>query len=258
MHWNPPKENSLSRNFEVLQRASREGRQRRDATPQPPVGRTYEMRPVPDAHVLSREKLMKLVQTVFFRPGEEARRVVVFAGAVAGAGCSSICVGAAEALAAQVEEPVCLVDSNLRLPSLHVCLGVENHTGFSEALLSGGSIRKYVHKLSTPNLWFLPSGHNSSPMAGVTSSSRLASRIVELRREFRYALMDSPPVNVYSDALPLVQAADGVILVVSANSTRRDAAFKAKACFESAGANLLGVVLNNRTYPIPQAIFERL
>ncbi len=248
----------MSRNFELLQRASREERWRRETSPLPPVGRTYEMRPVPDAHVLSREKLMKLVQTVFFRPGEEPRRVVVFAGAVAGTGCSSICVGAAEALAAQVEEPVCIVDSNLRLPSLHLCLGVENREGLSEALLNGGPIRKYLQKLPTPNLWFLPSGRSSSPMAGVTSSSRLAGRIVELRQEFRYALMDSPPVNVYSDALPLVQAADGVVLVVSANSTRRDAACKAKACFENAGANVLGVVLNNRTYPIPQAIYERL
>ena len=89
------------------------------------------------------------------------------------------------------------------------------------------------------------------------SSSRLAGRIVELRQEFRYALMDSPPVNLYADAVPLVQAADGVILVVSANSTRRDAARKAKACFENAGANLLGVVLNNRTYPVPRAIYDR-
>jgi receptor protein-tyrosine kinase len=201
---------------------------------------------------------MKLVQTVFFRPGKESRRVVVFAGAVAGAGCSSICVGAAEALAAQTEEPVCIVDSNLRLPSLHLSLGVENREGLSEALLNGRPIRKYVQKLSTPNLWFLSSGRSSSPASGVMSSSRLASRIVELRQEFRYALMDSPPVNVYSDAVPLVQAADGVILVVAANSTRRDAVCKAKTCFENAGGKLLGVVLNNRTYPIPQAIYERL
>jgi len=231
---------------------------RRGTSSQPPVSRTYEMRPVPDAHVLSREKLMKLVQTVFFRPGRESCRVVVFAGAVAGTGCSSICVGAAEALAAQVDEPVCIVDSNLRLPSLHLCLGVENREGLSEALLNGGPIRKYLQKLPAANLWFLPSGRNTSPMTGVTSSSRFASRIVELRQEFRYTLMDSPPVNVYSDAVPLVQAADGVVLVVSANSTRRDAACKAKECFENAGANLLGVVLNNRTYPIPRAIYERL
>jgi len=248
----------LSRNFELLQRASRDERWRHDAAPPPPIGRTYEMRPVPDAHVLSRERLMKLVQTVFLRPGKEPRSVVVFASAVAGTGCSSICAGAAEALAAQAEEPVCIVDSNLRSPSLHLCLGVENREGLSEALLNGGPIRKYLQKLAAPNLWFLPSGRSSSPTVGVTSSSRLGARIAELRQDFRYTLMDSPPVNVYSDALPLGQAADGVILVIAANSTRREAACKARACFEAAGARLLGVVFNNRTYPIPGAIYDRL
>ena len=248
----------MSRNFELLQRASREDQWRGDAPAQPPVGRTYEMRPVPDAHVLSREKLMKLVQIVFFPPGKESCRVVVFAGPVSGTGCSSICMAAAEALAAQTEETVCLVDSNLRLPSLHLCLGVENRQGLSEALMDGEPIRKYLQKLPAPNLWFLPSGRSSSPRLGAISSSRLAARVVELRQEFRYILMDSPPVNVYSDAVPLGQVADGVILVVAANSTRREAACKAKACFESAGSRLLGVVWNNRTYPIPQAIYDRL
>jgi Mrp family chromosome partitioning ATPase len=90
------------------------------------------------------------------------------------------------------------------------------------------------------------------------SSSRLAARIGELRKEFSYVLMDSPPINIYSDALALGQSADGVILIVSANSTRREAARKAKECLQNAGAQLLGAVLNNRTYPIPQAVYDRL
>ncbi len=248
----------MSRNFDLLQRASREDRWRSNFATQPPVVRTYELRPVPDAHVLSREELVKLVQMVFLLPREEPRRVVVFAGAASRTGCSSVCLGAAEALAAQVEQPVCVVDSNLRYPSLHMCLGAENRKGLSEALSEGGPIREYVQKLAGPNLWFLPSGLRTSPLGGAGSSSRLAARILELRQEFNYVLMDSPPVNVYSDAIPLGQAADGVVVVVAANSTRREAARKAKESFENAGALLLGVVLNYRTYPIPQVIYDRL
>lgn len=201
---------------------------------------------------------MKLVQAVFLPPRNESRRVVVFAGAASGTGCSSICTGAAEALAAQVDQPVCIVDSNLRFPSLHLCLGVDNARGMSEALSENGPIRGYVQKLPAHNLWFLSSGLKTSPTIGALNSARLNARISELRREFRYVLMDSPPVNVYSDAIPLGQSADGVVLVVSANSTRREAARKAKECFRTAGANLLGVVLNNRTYPIPQGIYDRI
>jgi len=247
----------LSRNFDLLQRVSREGQWRGDSTP-PPVSRTYEMRPVPDADVLSREELMKLVQLVFLLPRKEPRNVVVFSGAASGTGCSTICLGVAESLAAQTEDPVCVVDSNLRYPSLHSCLGLENRRGLSEALSEGEPIREYVQKLPAPNLWFLPSGLRCSPMAGAAGTGRLTARIAELRREFRYVVMDSPPVNVYSDAIPLGQGADGVILVVAANSTRREVARRAKECFQGAGAQLLGVVLNNRTYPIPQAVYDRL
>jgi Mrp family chromosome partitioning ATPase len=216
------------------------------------------MRPVPDAHVLSREELVKLIQTVFLLPGKQSPKVVVFNGAEAAAGCSSICAGAAQALAAHVTEPVCLVDSNLRYPSLHLCVGVENAKGLDEALVNPEPIREFVRKLPGDNLWFLSSGLNSSPLAGTMNSSRLAARIGELRGEFGYVLMDSPPVNVYSDAISLGQSADGVVLVLSANSTRKEAGRKAKESFEMAGARLLGAVLNNRTYPIPQGLYDRL
>jgi Mrp family chromosome partitioning ATPase len=216
------------------------------------------MRPVPDAHVLSREELVKLIQAIFLTPGKEPPKVVVFTGAESAAGCSSICVGAAQALAAHVEEPVCLVDSNLRYPSLHLCLGVEKGKGLSEALENPEPIREFVRKIPGADLWLLTSGLTSSPHVGTINSSRLAARIGELRQEFGYVLMDSPPVNVYSDAISAGQSSDGVVLILSAHSTRKEAARKAKESLEISGARLLGAVLNNRTYPIPQGIYDRL
>ena len=249
----------MSKYYELLQRVSTEGAAKRTALPPPALPkRVYEMRPVPDAHALSREELVKLIQTVFLMPGNKSPKVVIFSSAESGAGCSSICAGAAEALAAHVTEPVCLVDSNLRFPALHLCLGVENNRGLGEALTSPEPIREFMRKLPGERLWLLSSGLSSPSHLGAVNSSHLAARIEELRQEFPYVLMDSPPVNVYSDAISLGQAADGVILVISANSTRKEAALRAKQNFEGAGARLLGAVLNNRTYPIPQAIYDRL
>lgn len=224
----------------------------------PPPPRTYEMKPVPSIHVLSREELVKMIQTLFFTPDKKSPRVVVFTGAESGAGCSSICAGAAEALAAHTEERVCLVDSNLRYPSLHLCLGVENNKGLGEALEASEPVRDFVRPLPIDGLCLLPSGLKTSPALGMMNASRLAARVSELRQEFGYVLMDSPPVNLYSDAISLGQSSDGVVLVVSANSTRKEAARRAKQTFESAGARLLGAVMNNRTYPIPQVLYDRL
>ena len=249
----------MSKYYELLQRASLDREAGASIPPTPRLTtRTYEMRPVPDAHVLSREELVRLVHTVFLTPGKVSPKVVLFAGAESGSGCSSICAGAAEALAAHVEDPVCLVDSNLRYPSLHLCLGMENTKGLGEALVNLDSVREYVRRPAGDGPWLLSGGLNSSPLSSVINSSRLASRVAELRQEFRYILMDSPPVNVYSDAIALGQSADGVILVLSANSTRKEAGRKAKESFEMAGARVLGAVLNNRTYPIPQSVYAWL
>ncbi len=249
----------MSKYYELLQQVST-GREPRQAVfpAIPPAPRVYEMRPVPDAHALSSEELVKLIQSVFLMPGKTSPRMVVFSGAASGVGCSSICAGAAEALAAHVDEPVCLVDSNLRYPALHSCFGVENSRGLGEALINPHPIRDFVRELPGTGVWLLSSGLNSTPVRGSMNTARLAARMEELHHEFPYVLMDSPPVNIYSDAISLGQVADGVVLVISANSTRKEAARKAKISFENAGARVLGAVMNNRTYPIPQVIYDRL
>ena len=246
----------MSRNYELLRQMNVEHETWAHATHRDRP--TYEMRPVPDTHVLSREELVKLVQTIFLLPDSQCPSVVLFAGVESSSGCSSICAGAAHALAANVAERVCVVDSNLRYPSLHLSLGVGNSKGLSDALLCDEPISEFVIQPQGEGPWLLPSGVKLSSRYGTVNSSRLATRIGELRQEFRYVLLDSPPVNVFSDAIALGQAADGVVLVISANTTKKDAARKARESLEIAGARCLGAVLNNRTYDIPQRIYDWL
>ena len=82
--------------------------------------------------------------------------------------------------------------------------------------------------------------------------------IRDLRDEFAYVLISAPPVGLYGDAALLGQMADGVVLVLEANSTRRVAALKAKQPLDAAKVRLLGIVLNNRTFPIPEKIYRWL
>jgi Mrp family chromosome partitioning ATPase len=82
--------------------------------------------------------------------------------------------------------------------------------------------------------------------------------MAELREKFDYVLIDAPPISSYVDAVLLGQIADGVILVVEANSTRRETARMVKETFEGANVKLLGAILNNRTFPIPEALYRKL
>lgn len=248
----------MSRNFELLQKVSKKQQQ---TSSRPSAMPTYEMRPVPDAHALSREELVKFVQRVFLLPRDKTLRVVVFVGTEGGSGCTSICAGAAEALAAQVDGAVCVLDGNLRYPALHLCFSAENQKGWSDALADGEPVRGFAKAAAGENLWLIPSGSprsRAAHLAGSVPFSRLSARIDELRKEFAYVLIDSPALNVYADAISLAQLADGVVLVLASNSTRRAVAHSLKAYLESAQVRVLGAVLNKRKLPLPQFIYDRL
>jgi Mrp family chromosome partitioning ATPase len=86
----------------------------------------------------------------------------------------------------------------------------------------------------------------------------LRSRLAELLEHFDYVLIDAPGAGGSGDAAALGQAAGAAILVVEANRTRRLTARKAKETLESAGVELIGTVLHNRLFPIPEGIYKRL
>ena len=206
---------------------------------------------------LAQEELIKLVQRVFVSPNSHAPRAVVFSS-VEGNGSSEICYRAGEVLAAQGSGSVCLVDANLRAPSLHLLLGVGKFPGLADATVKPGPIKDFVVRIAGGNLWVVPPGSSTGEAQGLYASDRLRARMRELRQEFGYVLIDAPPVSSYADAVLLGQMADGVILVVEANSTRRETARMAKETLENANVGLFGAILNNRTFPIPEAIYRRL
>jgi Mrp family chromosome partitioning ATPase len=205
-----------------------------------------------------REELTKLTQRVFLHPGAEAPRVVVFSASESGNGCSSICACAAELLAAQVTGSVCLVDANLRKPGLHLQFGVDNHYGLADALQGSEPVLKFARSMSRSNLWLVSCG--SSPEAALPwlSTDRMRQRIAELRSRADYVLIDACAMNVASDATALAAAADGLVLVLKANSSRRETLRKEVQDLQAAHVRVLGAVLNQRTFPIPESIYNRL
>ena len=84
----------------------------------------------------------------------------------------------------------------------------------------------------------------------------LGKRIKELRQQFDYILIDVPPLGASSEALMAGHHADGVMLVLKADHTRRLAASKVREALAASGVPLLGVVLNNRTFPIPDLLYR--
>jgi Mrp family chromosome partitioning ATPase len=203
-------------------------------------------------------ELTKLVQRIFLLPGNEYNHTVVFTSSDPGNGCSWICARVGELLASQVTGSVCLVDANLQSPTLHEQFGVANHHGLSDALRQSGSMRGYVSQLSRRNLALVSCGSESSDAQSLVTSDRMRLRLSELRSEFDYVLVDCPAMSVSNEVLSLGSVADGVVLVLKANATRKDRARSAVRDLQAAKVKVLGAVLNQRTFPIPDKIYNKL
>lgn len=207
---------------------------------------------------MAKEESLKFVQRLFLTPGQAPPKAVMFAAIDSGNGCSGICTIVAELLAENVSGSVCLVEGNFRSPSLPSIFGVDNHHGLVDSLGQTGSIRQFAKQVGSVNLWLLSSGSLKKDSLNFLNSDRMKERFAELRREFDYLLIDAPPLNAYADAMVLGQLVDGVVLVLEANATRREAALRVTEGLRAAKIPVLAAVLNKRMFPIPAALYKRL
>jgi len=150
------------------------------------------------------------------------------------------------------------VDANFHSPVLPDLFGVGNHYGLTDALSKNGPIRDFSKVVRSDNLWLLSCGSLASESTGLLNSGSMKARVAELRKEFDYVLLDSPPLNTYSDGIAMGQLADGLVLVLEANSTRREAAARVTENLRAAQIKILGAVLNKRTFPIPETFYNLL
>jgi succinoglycan biosynthesis transport protein ExoP len=261
----------MSKNFELMQEALGERERPRETEREaPPIpesttivfpGSQVDRNSHTDSTDFDRaaqEECLKLVQRIFLAEPANRCRAIVFAGVDPGDGCSRICAEAARALAANTSGSICLVEANFRTPSLSGFFGVRDDRGLADSLLEDGGIRSFAKQLKPSNLWLLSAGATVPESPSLLNSDRLKMRLQELRQEFDYILMDAPALNLYADALALGRIADGVVVVLQADATRRESALKGLESLRDAHIEVLGAVLNRRTFPIPEFVYRRL
>lgn len=246
----------MSRNFELLTNVAEERDLFRsaEARPQPSAQPSF----LPRFQDAGREELAKLAQRIFVLSANGVTpRAVAFCGVEHGDGTSWMCAQVARVVAEQGHATICAVDANLNSPALHRYLGTANRRGLADAVREGGPIRDFLQPGPFDNLSVLTAGSGANPNP-VLISQRFRERLAELRAEFDYLIFDVPPTAHSNDAAVLGRLLDGVVLVVGAHSTRREAARRAKETLEKGQVHLLGTVLNGRTFPIPEALYRRL
>ena len=147
---------------------------------------------------------------------------------------------------AQTGRRTLLIDADLRRPSAHKLLGIENSLGLAEMLQFEWEAMPSPDQFATDveNLHFISAGRVKSPPPELIGSGRMQRLLKHFRKEFDLILIDSSPVLVATDAVLLSTLCDATVVVVSANRTEANALNAVRTMLDSVGVPVTGVILN--------------
>ncbi|MFY9691975.1 MAG: polysaccharide biosynthesis tyrosine autokinase, partial [Candidatus Acidiferrales bacterium] len=148
---------------------------------------------------------------------------------------------------AQLGDRTLLVDSDMRKPGIRRAMNLTT--------AKDGGLSSYLAGVSTldevtfphpaiSNLAVLTTGPVPPSPADLLSSHRMRDGIAELRRRYKFIVIDSPPIMAATDAVILSALTDGVLLVVRSGQTPKEAFTRARDLLAAVKCRLLGVVLN--------------
>lgn len=144
---------------------------------------------------------------------------------------------------ANVGLKVLLVDADMRKPTLHLRLGLENSSGLSNYLTGGCEPPEVLQQTDTPNLAFMASGPIPPNAADLIGTSRLLSLLSVGLEVFDLIVVDSPPVMGLADAPLLASAVAATIFIVGAGQVRTKLIRAAVRRLQVSRATLIGTVI---------------
>jgi capsular exopolysaccharide synthesis family protein len=139
---------------------------------------------------------------------------------------------------------VLIVDTDMRRPRLHRSFGVPNQTGISTVIVGKATLEEAIKRTDVPNLDVLPCGPVPPNPSELLHTDRFAAVLADCGKIYDRIILDSPPTSAVTDPAVLGNLADGVVLVVKAGETTRDAALHARRQLATAKVRLVGVVVN--------------
>jgi polysaccharide biosynthesis transport protein len=179
---------------------------------------------------------------------EKPPQVILVTSAMTQEGKSFTALNLAVVLA-QTGEGTLLVDADMRRPAIHKYLGIAMNRGLS-ACLAGtqASAGVVVNIAEIPGLNVIPAGHMPPYPSEMLASNVMQQLVQGWRQNFRYIVIDTPPVLAVTDAVVCARVADAVVLIVRSEQTGRQSLIRARDVLRKVKANIAGVVVNDLSF----------
>ncbi len=195
-----------------------------------------------------REQIRGLVRRLFFNSNKLLVKQVVFSATDPEIDVGGICLETGQALAMESSGEIAVVTRDAAIQPIEA---------FQASSSPRPSIQSWSQRLGL-NVWRVPEFGLRVRSERAGTGEYWIACLAQLRDEFEYALIEGPVAGMASEAALMGELADGIVLVLGARTTRRATARKAKEALEGAGARILGSVLSDRSFPIPDRIYRRL
>lgn len=193
------------------------------------------------------------------RSTQKQRLIIQITSARSGEGRTTMVFLAGRTLASSNLGDFLLIDTDIYQPELHKLLGVESGPGLLDLFQGKQNLETVIKPTEFPHLFLIPLG---TPLpinqAQILISQNIGAFLEDLRNDYDCILIDSPPINLSSLGEINGSYADGTILVVRANYTRREVIQAAIKTLKKDGVNISGIVLNQRKFAIPEFIYRRM
>ncbi len=195
----------------------------------------------------AREQIRGMVRRIFFATGGPTAKQVVFSAAETSMDITHLCGRVGRALAQETRSDVAIVGPDRRLRETQ-----------SRPRAKGDSAIKSWSEQMEVNLWRVRGMRVRGFPGAVGTVNWWTCCLTEIRSEFEFAVIQGPAAGISSEAALMGQLADGVVLVLGAQSTRKATACRIKETFLAAQSRILGTVLSERRFPVPERIYRCL
>jgi non-specific protein-tyrosine kinase len=188
---------------------------------------------------------LKILRTQVLNRVEELRgNSLLVTSANPGAGKTTTAINLAVSISYKVDRTVLLVDADIRKPTMHLYLGLNESMGLSDYLLGRAEIADLLINPGIEKLVFLPGGSPLTNSSELLASPRMEALAQEMKGRYRdrFIIFDSPSLLSCADPHVLSEYVDGILMVVEAEKTAAKDFQKALGLLE--GKPVIGTVLN--------------
>ena len=189
-------------------------------------------------------------------------QVILITGESPGVGKSFIAANLSEVFA-QLNKKVLVIDGDMRLGELHKMFNMSQHDGLADYLLqdkkhfspidgtrsdsevSSLGVESLIHPTGMELIDFIPRGRQSHNPTSLLIGEKFDHLMAELKTQYDYIVIDSPPILAASDAMVLAQHADKVLIVTKFNHSIEGQLVYAIKQMNKANVQVDGIILND-------------